>query len=90
MEVSDRYGVRLLKSIRKLWVIVNNRISFFVGNERRVKFWKDKWCGNEFLCMSFPSLFALTSSKEAWGVDLGNQSNVRGCWTPSFFKHLND
>ena len=35
-----------------------------------IKFWKDKWCGDEPLNVSFPSLFSLISSKEAWVVDL--------------------
>lgn len=26
---------------------------FFVGSEKRVKFWKDKWCGNEPSCVPF-------------------------------------
>ena len=35
-----------------------------VGN-RRVKFWKDKWYGNELLYVFFPSLlYALAISKE--------------------------
>lgn len=46
--------------------------------KRRVKFWKDRWCDNELLCDSFPSLFALASSKEAWVADLWNQSNFSG------------
>ena len=57
------YGVGLLKAIRK-WGI-SNKISFVVGNGKRVKFWKDKWCGDTPLCHSFPSLFAISSSKEA-------------------------
>ena len=64
-QTSDGYGVGLWKVIRKLWEVVNCRISFFVGNRRRVKFWKDKWCDNEPLSVSFPSLFTLASSKEA-------------------------
>ena len=39
---------------------------------------------------SFPSLFVLASSKEAYVTVLWNQSNVRGCWTPSFSRHLKD
>ena len=41
-----------------------------VGNKRRVKFWKDKWCGVIPLCDSFPTLFALVVSKEAWVKDV--------------------
>ena len=30
------------------------RISFSMGNGRKVRFCKDKWCGNSPLCASFP------------------------------------
>ena len=55
-----------------MWAIVNTKVSFFVGNVRRAKFWKDRWYGNGPLCASFPSLYTLASSKEAWVVDLWN------------------
>ena len=58
------YGVGLWKAIRLLWELVSSRTLFVVGNERRVKFWRDSWCEDERLCVSFPSLFILASSKE--------------------------
>ena len=51
----------------KAFMGVVSRISFIVDNGRKVKFWRDKWCANEPLYVSFPSLFALASSKEALG-----------------------
>ena len=36
-----------------------------------MRFWRDRWCGDSPLCVSFPSLFALTDDKEAWVVDIG-------------------
>ena len=69
-EVREGYGVRLWKAIRKLSHLVNTRIYFVVGNGQRVSFWKDKWCETSPLCVSFPSLFALTTSKEAWVSDV--------------------
>ena len=42
------------------------------------------------LCVSFSSLFALATSKEAWMGDLWSRSNSRGVWTPGFSRHLND
>ena len=36
----------------------------------RVRFWRDKWCRDSPLCMSFPSLFALADDKEAWVADI--------------------
>ena len=57
---------------------MSTRISFSMGNERRVRFWKDKWCGDSPLCMPFPSLFALVDSKEVWVVDIWDSSTQRG------------
>ncbi|RVW99857.1 hypothetical protein CK203_029191 [Vitis vinifera] len=63
-EVRDGYGVELWKSIRKERNTFLGHLSFMVGNGRRVKFWMDKWCGDEPSCVSFPSL------KVAWVADL--------------------
>ena len=41
------------------------RCLFMVENRRRVRFWKDMWCRQEPLCISFPLLFAITDSKDA-------------------------
>ena len=59
----------LWKTIKKD-VGINSRTSFLVGNERKVKFWYDKWCGDKSLCVSFPSWYALVLPKEVWMVDL--------------------
>ena len=42
--------------------LVSAKLSFVVGNTWRVMYWRDTWCGD-----SFPSLFAITEPKEAWG-----------------------
>ena len=39
---------------------------FRVGNDRRLKFWKHRWCGEDFLEEAFPSLFSLAFAKDAW------------------------
>ena len=84
------YGVDLWKAIRKEWNLLSNRIAFDVGNGRRVSFWKDKWCGDETLCVSFPFLFALTTSKEAWVVDVWDYKIEDDGWNPSFSRPFND
>ena len=55
-EVREAHGMGLWKGIRMDWKLV--------------RFWRDRWCGDSPLCMSFPSLFALTVEKEAWVVDI--------------------
>ena len=59
-------------------------------NERRLKLWKDKWCDDEPLSISFPSIFALTTSKEAWIEDFWKHSTDGGCWAPHFSRWHND
>ena len=56
----------LWKEIRKEGSLLLKITVFFVGDGRRVRFWKDKWRGNNALCDSFPSLYALVDSKETW------------------------
>ncbi|RVW70862.1 putative ribonuclease H protein [Vitis vinifera] len=65
-EAREAYGVGLWKAIRKLGHLVTPSFDFVVGEGRKVRFWKDKWCGTTPLCESFPCLFALATSKEAW------------------------
>ena len=65
-KVRDGYRFGLWKAIRKDWDLLGSKVTFSVGNGRRVRFWLDKCCGDEPLRSSFLSLFALTISKEVW------------------------
>ena len=44
----------------------------------------------EPLCISFPSLFALAISKDAWVADVWNFEGKRGGWAPCFSRSFND
>ncbi|RVX13234.1 hypothetical protein CK203_017983 [Vitis vinifera] len=66
------------------------RLAYQVGNEQRVRFWMDKWCGDEPLSESFPSIFTLFMSKEAWAADVWNPEGEGGSWTPLFSRAFND
>ena len=83
-EMCTRLGYeKLSKSGTSLIVNVPFFFSFlfFMANWRKVKFWKDKWCGEESLCVSFPSLYALTISKETWVIDFEDQTYEVGHWS---------
>lgn len=54
------------KEIRKEWETLLPNAMFLVGEGRRVRFKKDRWCGEEALCPSFPSLFNLAAQKMLW------------------------
>ena len=60
------------------------------GDGKRVRFWKDIWCGNNSFCEAFPSLFALTISKDAWVADCWDSMGEEGGWTPRFLRPFND
>ena len=82
----------LWKGIRMDWDFVGSRISFLVGNGRRVRFWRDRWCGDSLLCVSFPSLFALIEDKKTWMADIWEPlvEGGWGGWNPCFSRSLND
>ena len=88
--VSERYGVELWKAIRREWLYLNSSLAYRVGCGRRVRFWKDKWCGDEPLCESFPSLFAISLAKDVWVSDVWSPDGVGDCWTPLFSRAFND
>ena len=85
-----RNGVGLWKAIRKKWGLFDGRVAFHLGNGQRVKFWKDKWCGDGPLCESFPSLFSISMSKNAWVSDVWNPVGDGIGWTPLFARAFND
>ena len=78
------------KEIRKKWPFMKDKFVFSVGNGRRVRFWKDSWCGDEALSMSFPSLYTLATFKEAWVVQVWDTLGEDGVWNPCFLRSFID
>ena len=89
-DVREGYGVGLWKAIRKFGHLVNSRFSFVMGNGQRVSFWKDTWCGDTPLCVSFPSLFALVDPIKAWLKDVWFGTASGGRWSPCFTRSFID
>ncbi|RVW28885.1 putative ribonuclease H protein [Vitis vinifera] len=77
-EVREGYGVGFWKEIRKEGFLMFKNVSFAVGDGRRVKFWKDIWCGNIPLCEAFPSLFAFAVSQDTWVADCWDSMGMWG------------
>ena len=71
-------------------MLLLNNVSFSVGDGKRVRFWKDIWCGNMPLCEAFPSLFDLVGSKDAWVADYWVPMGEEGGWTLHFLRPFND
>lgn len=49
------------KEIRKEGDMVFSHAIFSLGNDRRLCFQKDVWCGKEASCDSFPLLFVMAA-----------------------------
>ena len=58
------------KEIRKEWDTTISHSAFSLRNGRRLRFWKDVWCGDEALCYSFPSLFFVATNKDVLVADV--------------------
>ena len=73
-EIRGPLGVGLWKEIIKesSWVKENWR--FIVGNDTRLRFWLDLWCGTVALRHSFPILFDLSVNKFETVVDVWDQT----------------
>ncbi|WJZ97788.1 hypothetical protein VitviT2T_016367, partial [Vitis vinifera] len=90
-EAREAYGVGLWKVISKLGHLVTSSFDFVVGDGKKVRFYKDKWCGTIPLCEAFPSLFALATSKEAWVNEVWTAAGKRGgSWSHCFNRPFND
>ena len=76
-EVRGRYGVGVWKLIRNGWEAFKDKTRFQVGLGNRVKFWKDRWCGDLSLRDEFLGLYAITSFKDAWVVDVWDGGSWR-------------
>lgn len=68
--MKGEYGVGSWKAIRKWWDLINSKVSFEVRDRRKVRLWVERWCEEESLQISFPTLYALAMNKEAWVADI--------------------
>ena len=76
--------------IRKEWTHLFQNTYFALGNGSRISFWRDAWCGEESLSLTFPNLFRLTTQKNARAADLWNRESGEGGWNPTFPQSFND
>ena len=82
----ESHGVGLWKAIRNGWMEFSKRVAFKVGGGRRVRFWKDRWCGEDSLEEAFPSLYSLASSRDAWVVSIMGSVREFGSLEPCIHK----
>lgn len=84
--VTTPYGCGIWRTIRNLWPILFSRISFTVGNGRKVLFWEDKWINQRPLKLLFPEFYALSRLPKATVEELWTGQG----WNLQLRRHLND
>ena len=61
-----------------------------LSNGGRIRFWEDKWIGENPLCNLFPTLYAITASKGKMIGKVWESLRGEGWWNLRFFKLFND
>ena len=89
-DIRGGYDTRLWKDIRKEWLTFSQNSTSSLGNCRRLRFWKDPWCGGTALCNAFPTLFNLVAHKDTRVVEVWDFSRDDGGWSPVFQRPFND
>lgn len=56
-------GMSLCRGIIKGWSIFMVIVEIVLGNESRISFWHDPWCGWEALRHRFPQIYNIASYK---------------------------
>lgn len=78
------------KGIWKGWGVLKKRISFDIGSGDSVRFWKDRWCGDDKLSRSFPLLFRFAATKEDKVSAVIQVNGEAVCWSPYFLRQPHD
>ena len=89
-DIRGGYDTRLWKDISKKWITFSQNSTSSLGNGRRLRFWKDPWCGGTALCNAFPTLFNLAALKDATVAEVWDSTRVDGGWSLVFQRPFND
>jgi hypothetical protein len=84
------HGVGLWKYICMGWQIFKSHIRFDPGDDTKIRFWDDVWCGDRPLKVAFPGLFNIASFKEASIADNVERSNGAIQWNIQFTRMIHD
>ena len=84
------YGVSLWKYISRGWTFLSCYIVYEIGDGSRVKFWRDRWCGETPLVASYPELFRFCHDKEGSVAEPMKFTNGVLHWDVSFFRAIHN
>ena len=65
-------------------------MTFKVGKDIKIRFWKDLWCGDVELTRRFPQLFNVAVQRSATVGDIWDQNSGQGSWNLRFIRGFND
>jgi hypothetical protein len=68
-EVMWIFGVGVKKFIRRGWEMFSKFVKYEVDDGSKVSFLHDVGCGDTPLKISYPDLFSIARSKDAWVAD---------------------
>jgi hypothetical protein len=84
------FEVGLWKNVGQGWENFSGFTRFKVGDETRISFWHDLWCGDMTLKAAFPALFGIAFAKDASvaiNLEFLGGSNQ---WNVSFAREVHD
>ena len=73
------FRVGFQKEILKASSWIKENWKFRIGNDTRIRFWTDPWCGSSILNLTFPNLFEVAVNKhetvaQVWDKEVENGS----------------
>lgn len=74
----------------KVWQDFSGHVTFRVGDGRRNSFWNHKWCGEDTLRVSFPSLFGVSNQRELTVHQIRRVHEREVLWDITFRRNLQD
>ena len=84
------FEVSLWKDIRREALQLKKDCKLILGEGDRIRFWEDIWYGENLLCTSFPTLYAVATSKGAKVGEVWERTRGRGGWNLRFIGPFND
>lgn len=86
---SRPHGRGLWKNIKQ-WPCFMSCINWRLGRGNKIRFWLDKWIGEDSLNNKFPRIFELAQSKLLVVAEADMDFNDRVQWSVDVSRHLND
>lgn len=69
-DVWDGYGWQYGRQLEMGWNDVKSRSCFIVGDDKKVEFWKNRWCDHRTLEEAFTVIFSMSITKDVWVTEM--------------------